>query len=224
MKLSITAPIEPDLPEILRYLRSKPENTLIDDINAVWGELSKKFTPAAAAAVFPLKRENGLLCCGELTLPGQAIAARMEGCSRCIILAVSMGFETDRMIAALGHTDPYRAMLADACATAAVETLADSMTALCRETFCPDKMITYRFSPGYGDLPLNMQPKLLDMIDARRLLGLTVSRSMLLSPIKSVTAFIGIADGDCRDHKLPHGCESCFMQKSCPYRKPTTKG
>ena len=224
MRLPVTSPIEPDIPEILRYLRSMPEDSLINDINSVWGELSQKFAPAAAAAVFPLKRENGRLFCGELELPGQAISARMGGCDSCAILAVTLGFEVDRMIAALGHIDPYRAMIADACATAAVETLADQMTTLCRETFCSDKKITYRFSPGYGDLPLDMQPKLLDMIDARRLLGLTVSKSMLLSPIKSVTAFIGIAEGDCRDEKLPHGCESCFMQKSCPYRKSTPKG
>lgn len=224
MKLNISSTIEPDIPEILRYLRSKPEESLISDIEAVYKELSAKFNPAAAAAVFSLRRENGSLFCGDIELHGQAIAARMSGCERCIVLAVTLGFETDRMISTLGQTDPYRAMLADACATAATETLADIATTLCHELFCPDKMMTHRFSPGYGDLPLDIQPLLLDMVDARRLLGLTVSRSMLLSPIKSVTAFIGIAEGSCRESSLPHGCESCFMQKSCPYRKSPTKG
>lgn len=224
MKLNVDYPIEPDIPEILRYLRSKPEETLIKDIKSVYRELSQRLSPAAAAAVFPLERKNGLLFCGGTELRGQAIAARMSGCERCIALAVTLGFETDRMISVLGQTDTYRAVLADACATAATETLADRATALCRETFCRDKKITYRFSPGYGDLPLDMQQELLDLVDARRLLGLTVSRSMLLSPIKSVTAFIGIAEGDCRDDTLPHGCESCFMQKTCPYRKSPLKG
>lgn len=224
MKLNVAYPIEPDIPEILRYLRSRSEEALINDILSVWKELSPKLSPAAAAAVFPLKRKNGSLFCGDIELHGQAIAARMSGCERCIALAVTLGFDTDRMISALGNTDPYRAMLADACATAATETLADRATKLCHELFCPDKMMTHRFSPGYGDLPLDIQPLLLDMVDARRLLGLTVSRSMLLSPIKSVTAFIGIAEGDCRDNALPHGCESCFMQKTCPYRKSPLKG
>lgn len=224
MKLNVNSPIEPDIPEILRYLRSKPEETLISDIETVYKELSAKFNPAAAAAVFPIKRKNGSLFCGETVLPGQAVSARMSGCERCVSLAVTLGFETDRLISALGQTSPYRAMIADACATAAVETLADRATALCRDIFCRDSMITHRFSPGYGDLPLDIQQTLLDMVDARRLLGLTVSRSCLLSPIKSVTAFIGIAEGDCRDSTLPHGCESCFMQKTCPYRKSPTKG
>jgi hypothetical protein len=47
-----------------------------------------------------------------------------------------------------------------------------------------------RFSPGYGDFPLGLQPKLLGVLDAERRLGLTVTPAHLLLPRKSVTAVI----------------------------------
>ena len=218
MKLSIDRPIALDVNETLRYLKSKGDPSLLDDIDAVWDQLSPKLQPAAAAVCCDLIRRDGALFCGDLQLPGKAIAAHFEGCDRCAVLGVTVGFEVDRFISTLGHIDPYRALLADACATAAVEELADMMTVAAREQFCPGARITFRFSPGYGDLPISMQPKLLEFIDARRMLGLTVSRSMLLSPIKSVTAFIGLSSGDGRcDNIVRHDCSRCFMKGRCQF-------
>jgi len=218
MKLSINGDIRLDIDEVLRYLKSKDDPALLNDIGSVWNELLPKLRPAAAAVCCDLFRRDGALFCGALELPGKAISAHFEGCDRCAVLGVTLGFEVDRFISTLGHCDPYRALLADACATAAVEELADMMTLAAREQFCPGARITFRFSPGYGDLPINMQPKLLELIDARRMLGLTVSQSMLLSPIKSVTAFIGLSSGDCRcDNIIRHDCSRCFMKGRCEF-------
>ncbi|MBR3258643.1 MAG: vitamin B12 dependent methionine synthase, partial [Eggerthellaceae bacterium] len=46
--------------------------------------------------------------------------------------------------------------------------------------------------PGYGDLPLEVQPDLLGLLDASRRLGITLSDSLLMSPTKSVTAIVGL--------------------------------
>ncbi|MCR5275107.1 MAG: Vitamin B12 dependent methionine synthase activation subunit, partial [Clostridiales bacterium] len=48
------------------------------------------------------------------------------------------------------------------------------------------------FSPGYGDLPIEVQKEFLPLLDAERRLGITLSDSYLMSPSKSVTAIIGI--------------------------------
>ncbi len=218
MRLSINSPIALDIDETLRYLKSKGDPSLLNDIDSVWKELSPKLRPAAAAVCHDLIRKDGSLFCGSLELPGKAVAAHFEGCDRCAVLGVTLGFEADRLISTLGYSDPYRALLTDACATAAVETLADMMTVAAREQFSPGARITFRFSPGYGDLPIELQPKLLELIDAQRMLGLTVSRSMLLSPIKSVTAFVGLSSGDCRsDNIIRHDCKRCFMKGSCEF-------
>ena len=49
-----------------------------------------------------------------------------------------------------------------------------------------------RFSPGFGDLTLEVQPRLIRSIDAQKLLGVTVGKTYLMSPMKTVTAIIGI--------------------------------
>ena len=219
MRLTLPRPVEIDFDEALRYLRSKNEPSLLADVSTAAAVLQPLLKPAAAAVCFELERSGGSLFCGGIELPGASIARHFESCDRCIALGVTIGFEVDRLIAALGHTDPYRALLTDACASSAIEDLADMATIAARDVFCPDAPITFRFSPGYGDLPLELQPKLLDMIDARRMLGLTVSKSMLLSPIKSVTAFIGINSNGCGGDKvIRHDCKNCFMNKSCPYK------
>ena len=145
-----------------------------------------------------------------------------------MLLAVTLGFAVDRLISAEGQASPYRALLIDACATTAIEDLADHATERARALLLAESdNVTFRFSPGYGDLPLALQPKLLELLDARRLLGLTVGSSLLLSPIKSVTAIIGIKDssndGAALSAAAP-GCASCTMAGRCAYSKLKTKG
>ena len=53
--------------------------------------------------------------------------------------------------------------------------------------------LRHRFSPGYGDLPLSVQPAFLAALDATRRLGITLTSSFLMVPTKSVTAFVGVA-------------------------------
>jgi len=49
-----------------------------------------------------------------------------------------------------------------------------------------------RFSPGYGDLPLETQREIFDVLDCSRRIGLMLNDSLLMSPTKSVTAFVGV--------------------------------
>jgi 5-methyltetrahydrofolate--homocysteine methyltransferase len=49
-----------------------------------------------------------------------------------------------------------------------------------------------RFSPGYGDLDLSCQKDIFKLLDCSKKIGLTLNDSLLMSPTKSVTAFVGI--------------------------------
>ena len=72
----------------------------------------------------------------------------------------------------------------------------------------------WRFSPGYGDCPLSAQRSIVNALNATRLIGLTVTPTSLLMPTKSVTAVIGLFDGEVHDAQsrphlqyLPHARE-----------------
>ena len=54
----------------------------------------------------------------------------------------------------------------------------------------------FRFSPGFGDLPLAVQPAFLAALDAPRRIGLAATAGNLLVPTKSVTAVVGLFEGE----------------------------
>ena len=73
-----------------------------------------------------------------------------------------------------------------------------------------------RFSPGYGDLPLEVSDKLLDALNAKKEIGINMTKSFMLVPVKSVTAIIGISD---RKESRGRNCSLCSISEVCKYRK-----
>ncbi len=81
----------------------------------------------------------------------------------------------------------------------------------------PDKFLTDRFSPGYGDLPLSLQRALCAALDSQRRLGVTVTESLLMVPMKTVSAVIGLADTP--QPARVRGCAFCARRETCTFRK-----
>lgn len=72
-----------------------------------------------------------------------------------------------------------------------------------------------RFSPGYGDWRLEDQRQLLMLLDCAKRIGLTLTDGYMLTPIKSVTAVIGLTeDTVCNTSK----CAAC-VNRACEFRK-----
>jgi hypothetical protein len=76
---------------------------------------------------------------------------------------------------------------------------------------------TWRFSPGYGDLPLDIQTEFLQILDAPKRIGLNTTANNILTPRKSVTAVIGLSQGEISQGR--RGCAICRMKDKCQYRK-----
>jgi len=76
--------------------------------------------------------------------------------------------------------------------------------------------LTDRFSPGYGDLPLEVQPALLEAAQAHRI-GVTAAPSLMMIPQKSVSALIGLSDRP--QMARIRGCAFCRMNQTCTLRK-----
>lgn len=219
MRLTLSRPPRVDLAEASRYLRGGNGDAVADDLTRAAADLLAAARPAAAAVWHPLERGGAGLSMAGIPLPGDAITRHLDGCAACVLLGVTLGFEVDRLISAAGQTAPYRALLLDACAAAAAEDLAElAEEALRRLPELADYGKIRRFSPGYGDLPLALQPALLNLLDARRVIGLTVGASLMLSPVKSITALIGLTLSGC-DTLHEKGCATCPMRDRCLYRR-----
>lgn len=153
--------------------------------------------PRGIARSFALDRSHpdGIALEGSsLVLTGRKIARHLDGCTLVCLLAVTLGMQTERELARLQATSPLDALLFDACASSMAEEAAQSASTRITELAEEAGLVpTKRFSPGFGDLPLDLQPAFLVAIDADKSLGIHAGSSHLMTPMKSVTAIVGLA-------------------------------
>ena len=76
--------------------------------------------------------------------------------------------------------------------------------------------MTSRFSPGYGDYPLEYQQNVIQYVDGPRKIGLNVTENHLMIPRKSVTALMGIADHPVTGRLAT--CGECILREKCTLR------
>lgn len=152
---------------------------------------------------------------------GKKIGQHLAGCEKVIALAATVGEDIEEEVTRRFNSGEYSlAVLMDAAATAAVEQLADGMEkALAPKMAAQGFLMKWRFSPGYGDWPLEQQPELIRLAQAEKI-GMSLSSSMMLIPRKSITAIIGLyrKQEDTVPAHNAGGCSTC-NQKNCPSRK-----
>lgn len=151
-----------------------------------------------------------------LSLKGKDIRRHLEGCSFCGVLAATLGVGMDEYLRRMQVVSMSRALAADACGTAAIEAVCDEAEqAMVAEN--PGLYTTFRFSPGYGDLPIDTQKELLRAVDAGRRIGLGCTGTSLLTPTKSVTAILGFSTHPIERGR--RGCAACSLRETCIFRK-----
>ena len=180
--------------------------------------LTARLRPRYNYRVFSLEQRDGVLCLPEvhLALPGKDAETMLADCGQVVLLGCTLGAEFESMLRAEQARDMARAVLLDACGSAWVESGCDVAEREIAARF-PGQYLTDRFSPGYGDLPLSMQPAICGALDLGRRLGVHVSERCLMNPSKSVTALIGISDRP--QMARIRGCAYCAMRETCTLRK-----
>lgn len=194
------APGEPDAATRALLERCAPPLLASAAPRAVW----KTFDPAALA-------EAGIL-------RGQDVRRHMEGCRQAILLAVTLGAGVDGQIRRAGVGDIAAGVASDALASALAEQMADEVEAMLRQHIAAEGgWLTGRYSPGYGDWCIDVQPLVTAALDAARQIGLYVTATNLMTPRKSVTALLGVSDHPVTGHLA--GCGHCVLRARCEYRK-----
>ena len=205
--------------EAMRYLGAgEGDDALRRQLAAVASELTAALEPRYVYRVFDLARENGdiLLAGTGVRLTGATASTMLAQCRRAALLACTLGSGFDTLLRKEQARDMGRAVMLDACGSAWVESGCNAAEEELRARL-PGLFLTNRFSPGYGDLPLDIQPAVCAALDAGRRVGIHVSDSFLMNPMKSVTAVIGISDWP--QMARVRGCAYCAMAASCRLRK-----
>lgn len=215
-----------DRAEVLRYLGYNGQemdgrmSALIDECME---ECEGAARPNYLWRVFPVTADPETPCItldgAGLRLPGRDIFAHLEKAEQCAVMAATLGVGVDSLIRSHQARDLTRSLVLEAAAAALIEEICDRAEAEIHAFAAGEGYDTnFRFSPGYGDLPLTLQTPITTLLDTGRRIGLYCSELNLLMPRKSVTAFIGflpagaVSDG-------PHGCESCNLRDTCEFRK-----
>ena len=209
--------------EVLRYLGYKGQE--IDEkmdhmINTSREEVKNIITPRVLYEYKSISNsEKGIEVSGtNLILPGNDIKKHLSASNECVLMAVTLGNEIEKKTRLYEKINLTKALIIDACATTAVEEVCDIVEEKIRKESEEKGMkITFRYSPGYGDLPLDIQNNFLRVLDAQKKIGLMVSENNLLFPRKSVTSIIGIVSLDAKINKK--SCENCSNYKNCSFRR-----
>ena len=156
-----------------------------------------------------------------LKLTGNDIKAHLKNCNGIIIMGVTLGNEVDTLVRRTEITDMSDAVIMDAACNVAVEEFSMKCEENIREKLRENnKYLTMRYSPGYGDFPINIQDDLIKIIDGTRKIGLFVTPSHIMVPRKSITSIMGVADIEVKGKMA--GCGNCVMKDKCLYIKRGT--
>lgn len=147
----------------------------------------------------------------NLTIESEDINKLFVSCDGIVVMAVTLGLALDRQIAFYAKCDIMRSAMMDAVASVYVEDIMDELQEEFLKNY-PNKQHTMRFSVGYGDLPLSLQKPLIDAINGQKLLGISVNENYMMTPLKSITAFLGLSDVK---QVKSSACLLCKLKDNC---------
>ena len=204
--------------EVYRYMGFRGD---IPDINIremtedVISELAKVASPKFCTADTEIKIDDRAVEFGGFSLESLDLANHLKGCEKGVFIGVTLGSETDLLIYRFSALSPSKAVAAQAAAAAMVEMIADEVCEEISKTL-ENLYLTPRYSPGYGDLDISCQKEFLKVLSAEKRIGLCLTASGILTPVKSITAVAGYTKEKfgCKEHK----CSAC-PNKTCTYRE-----
>ncbi len=220
--------VEIDRSEVLRYLQYKNQNIeedLLDKIKYCIDLTKDMINPKFIFRKYPIRKikcsnkKNQVNIEGtNLMLESDDVYNLLLECDECILISATLGLEIEKEIRKLTYTDLTKGIIIDACATTAIEEVCDIVQGnIAKQLSKEDKHITYRYSPGYGDLAIEKNADINNILNSQKEIGLTVTNSGIMIPRKSVVALIGVSHKGISNTKK--SCENCNNRHNCDYKK-----
>ena len=195
---------------ILRYLgipAGEAEEDLLGKIDQGKKEVEANSSFKAYHRFFDLK---DMQIEGSILLESEDLHTYLAGCDQVMLSAYTLGISMERFLKRLQAVDMTSAVIYDAVASAYLEQCADRYD----EEALGGKVHTYRFAPGYGDIPLSLNRELGKLLDIHKYLGITMTESGLFLPQKSMLCITGIGSSS-----MKKSCEHCVRYHQCKLRE-----
>ena len=207
-----------DKQEILRYLSAPKSNPNLDQLIArAEREIVQAANPRYVSGHFTISVNNEGVYIGGTYLPSATLAAHLKGCQEAFLVAFTLGPGVDTLIERYELVEMPLVPVLQACAAVYTEEQADKSQKDLEE-YAKERglYLRPRYSPGYGDFALSNQQFLFDALQVSKKIGITLTETYLMLPMKSITGVVGLSP----DPSLCHvgRCMNCSA-KNCPFRK-----
>lgn len=205
--------------EVWRYLGyhgATPQAAEQQKIEMVIAQMEKAVTPRHIYLEKPCSVDGDGVEIEGIRFSSALLARNLAGCERVILMAATLGAEADLQVRRYQARSMAEAAIAQAVCAELLECYLDDVCGkIAQEKAENGLFLRPRYSPGYGDLALEAQRDFFALLDCRRRLGVSLTEGNMMTPTKSVTAFIGLAH-TCRKGEKS-GCQACSKQ-DCAFR------
>lgn len=202
--------------EALRYYRAKPDDTVAEAvIDAAYKKLKSELQPRYTVKRFGCKADKDSVVLDNGTVFHSKALARYAGESKELFLfGATLGSRVDIALRRMALTSVAEAGAGQAVAAALIETYCDDCCGELQKQLPDGKQLKWRFSPGYGDWALEEQKILFSVLDCAHTIGLTLTESCMMAPVKSVTAVMAITEAEIlEDNVQKNKNEKTFLKK-----------
>ena len=203
--------------EALRYFRAQSDDksaeTLVD---AAYQKLKNELQPRYTVKRFGCRADAASVLLDNGTVFRSKALARYVGeATELFLFGATLGSRVDSALRRMALTSVAEAGAGQAVAAALIETYCDDCCAELQKRLPDGKKLKWRFSPGYGDWALEEQKILFPVLDCAHTIGLTLTESCMMAPVKSVTAVMAITEDAIREN---HKCQYC-NKTDCEFRQ-----
>ena len=208
--------------EVERYLGYRGLTTIDEKMQSVIEdcirEMEEAMTPRCIYKTFPIEWDSESCEFAGIRVEPGNLTRNLKGCKEIVMLAVTIGPGADRLVKRSEIRDMLKAYTYQAVGAAAVEAWCDEVNERIKQEAADKELYARpRFSPGYGDFPLEVQKDFERILEMPKSIGVSLSDSLLMTPTKSITAVIGLSDRATDCHRA--GCEECNMHETCEYSR-----
>lgn len=207
--------------EIRRYLgygNHKADERVDALIEECMEELLQAASPKSTFMVFPMSLlPDNWIDFSVFKTQSRNLSKNLKECSQVILFAATLGAEVDVLLHKYTLLQMSKAVTMQAAATAMIEEYCDEVNqSLMAEYEKKGLYLRPRFSPGYGDFPLECQKDITAVLGTSKRVGIMLTDSLLMTPSKSVTAVMGVSEKP--RHCEVKGCEVCG-KGDCGFRR-----
>ena len=209
--------------EVIRYLGysgvKNIDESIDKKIDECINEMNSKVSPRYTYKTFPIIWNDDKTCeFAGIKVNSGNLLKNLDGCSEIVMMAITLGPEPDMLVRKTEIRDMLKAYIFQAVGAAMAEAWCNEINDIIIEEEKERELHARpRFSPGYGDFPLEVQRDFERILEMPKKIGVTLSDSLLMTPTKSITAVIGLSEIDTKCEK--NGCEQCTMYGKCEYSR-----